>query len=347
MLAFAVFFFKIIIYLAISLVLFLVGYPLTYRIEKIKIGNKKLPDSMAALITIIVIIGLVSGLFLVIIPPLVGEIKFLSALNFHEVLQNVLAQFPGLKSVLLKFGNEEYIKQNISAHLKTLVNTDNITMIVNNIFHYLGMLLGGTLCVLFITFFLLKDEQIVKQSLFAITPSGMDSEISDIFKTSKSMLSKYFVGLFIDMLFVSISVMIILSVLGIKNALLISFVAGLLNVIPYIGSVITMITAIFLGVSGCISAGTYELIGSTIYKIFLALLSINLIDGFIIQPLIFSKSVRAHPLEIFIVTLMGATIGGIFGMVVALPVYTLLRIVAKEFLTHLKFFKKITDTIPE
>ena len=104
MLAFAVFFFKIIIYLAISLVLFLVGYPLTYRIEKIKIGNKKLPDSMAALITIIVIIGLVSGLFLVIIPPLVGEIKFLSALNFHEVLQNVLAQFPGLKSVYLNLG---------------------------------------------------------------------------------------------------------------------------------------------------------------------------------------------------------------------------------------------------
>jgi predicted PurR-regulated permease PerM len=346
-LAFVVFFFKIIIYLCISLVLFLVGFPLTYRIEKIRIGKRKLPDSMAALLTIFIIIGLVAGLFLVIVPPLVNEIKFLSTLNFHDVLQNLLAQFPGLKSALLKLGSEQDLKENIASQLKNFINTDNITLIVNDIFYYLSMLLGGMLCVLFITFFLLKDEQIVKQSILTITPSGIDNEMRDIFKTSKIMLSKYFAGLFMDMFIVSCSVMIILSILGIKNALLISFVAGLLNVIPYIGSFITMIIAIFLGVSGCISSGTYELIGPTINKIFFALLSVNLIDGLVVQPLIFSKSVRAHPLEIFLVTLMGARIGGIFGMVVALPTYTILRIVAKEFLTHLKFFKKITDTIPE
>ena len=323
------------------------GYPITYRIEKIKIGKRKIPNSIAALLTIIIIVGLIFGLFFIIIPPLITEVKFLTTLNFHDVLQNILAQFPGLKRTLLKLGTEEDLKQNLSAQLKHLVNTDNITLIVNNVFHYLGMLLGGTLCVLFITFFILKDEKIVRQSLLTITPSRFDNEMSDIFRTSKNMLSKYFAGLFIDMFIVSASIMVVLSILGIKNALLISFVAGLLNVIPYIGSMITMIIAIFLGVSGCISSGTYELIGPTINKIFFSLLSINLIDGFIIQPLIFSNSVKAHPLEIFIVTLMGATIGGIFGMVVALPVYTILRIIAKEFLTHLKFFKKITDTIPE
>jgi predicted PurR-regulated permease PerM len=73
----------------------------------------------------------------------------------------------------------------------------------------------------------------------------------------------------------------------------------------------------------------------------------NLIDGFVIQPLIFSNSVKAHPLEIFIVTLMAATIGGIPGMIVALPAYTLIRIVAKEFLTHVKFFRKISEKIED
>jgi len=149
------------------------------------------------------------------------------------------------------------------------------------------------------------------------------------------------------MLIVGGTVFIALSILGIKNAIIIAFIAGVLNVIPYIGSAVTMLVAIFLGVSGCISSGNYELIGPTINKIFFTLLSINLIDGFIIQPFIFSSSVKAHPLEIFIVTLMSAKIGGIFGMVVALPVYTLIRIVAKEFLTHLKFFKRISDTIEE
>jgi predicted PurR-regulated permease PerM len=108
-----------------------------------------------------------------------------------------------------------------------------------------------------------------------------------------------------------------------------------------------MIIAVILGVSACISAGAYEQIGSTIYTIFFTLLTINLVDGFIIQPYIFSNSVKAHPLEIFIVTLMAGTLGGIFGMVIALPVYTIIRIIAGEFLSHLKFFRKISQNITD
>ncbi|MGZ4090352.1 MAG: AI-2E family transporter [Bacteroidia bacterium] len=345
--AFAFVFFKILIYLAISLVLFLVAYPLTYRIERIRFGKRKIPDGIAALVTIIIMIGLVTSFFLTIIPPLITEINFLSKLNFYDVLHNLIEQFPLVKTTLLKFGDEEDLKQNLSNELNSLLNSSNITNIVNNIFTYFSSILGGTLCVLFITFFLLKDEQIVKSSLLTITPVGMEKAMREIFRTSKRMLSKYFGALFLDMFLVGITVMIALSILGIKNALIISFAAGLLNVIPYIGSVIVMILAIFLGVSGCIGSGNYELIGPTISKIFFTLLSINLIDGFVVQPFLFSNSVKAHPLEIFIVTLMAATIGGIFGMVVALPVYTIIRIIAKEFLTHLKFFKKISDTIEE
>ena len=342
---FAILFFKIVIYLVISLVLFLVFYPITYRIEKLKLKNIKLPDSVAALITLFFIIGLFTSLFLLIIPPLITEINFLSTLNFYDVLHNCLKQFPVIKSVLLNFGSEEDLKKDITTQFYTFGNSSNIRSILNNVFSYMGTIIGGIFCVLFITFFLLKDEQLVAKSFLTITPAGTEGAMRDILKTSKKMLSKYFAGLFVDMLIVGTSSFLILSILGIKNALIIAFVAGILNVIPYIGSAVTMILAIFLGVSGCISSGNYELIGPTINKIFFTLLSINLIDGFIIQPLIFSNSVKAHPLEIFLVTLMAASIGGIFGMVVALPVYTLIRIVAKEFLTHLKFFKRISDTI--
>ncbi len=344
---FAVLFFKIVIYLTISLVLFLVGNPITNTLEKIKIKNKKLPDSIAALITLFLIIGIFTSLFLLIIPPLATEVDFLSQLNFYDVFHNCLAQFPSIKALLLNFGTEDDLKNNITTQFSTFANTTNITDILNNVTKYIGTLVGGIFCVLFITFFLLKDEQLVRQSLLTITPKGTEGPMGEILKRSKKMLSKYFAALFIDMLIVGGVAFLILSILGIKNALIIAFIAGILNIIPYIGSAVTMVVAIFLGVSGCISSGSYELIGPTINKIFFTLLSINLIDGFIIQPFIFSNSVKAHPLEIFIVTLMAATIGGIFGMVVALPVYTLIRIVAKEFLTHLKFFKRISDTIDE
>ncbi|MDX2173334.1 MAG: AI-2E family transporter [Bacteroidota bacterium] len=344
---FAVLFFKIVIYLTISLVLFLIFYPVTYRLENIKIKNKRLPDSLASLITLVLIIGIFTGLFFLIIPPLATEVNFLSTLNFYDVFHNSLQQFPWLKNLLLKFGTEDELKNNITAQFNTFANTTNIGDMLNNIFKYMGTLVGGIFCVLFITFFLLKDQQLVSNSLLTITPKGTEGAMKDILKTSKKMLGKYFAGLFLDMLIVGGTAFLVLSILGIKNAIIIAFIAGVLNVIPYIGSAVTMLVAIFLGVSGCISSGHYELIGPTINKIFFTLLSINLIDGFIIQPFIFSSSVKAHPLEIFLVTLMAATLGGIFGMVVALPVYTIIRIVAKEFLTHLKFFKRISDTIEE
>lgn len=346
--AFAVVFFKIVIYLTVSLILFLIIYPLTYQIERIKIGKqKRIPNGIAALITIAIMVGLVVALFFTILPPLITEINFLSTLNFYDVLHNIIAQFPVIKTNLLKLGNEEDLKRNLSNELNGFMNSNNISQALNNVFNYFSTIMGGTLCVLFITFFLLKDENLVKKSLLTITPIGMEKETREIFRTTKRMLSRYFMALFIDMFIVSMLTMISLSVLGIKNALIISFAAGLLNVIPYIGSMIVMILAVFLGVSGCISSGNYELIGPTINKIFFTLLSINLVDGFIIQPYLFSNSVKAHPLEIFLVTLMAATVGGIFGMVVALPVYTIIRIFAKEFLTHLKFFKKISETIEE
>jgi predicted PurR-regulated permease PerM len=344
--AFALFFFKIVIYLTISLVLFLIAYPVTYQIQKIRIGkNRRVPEAIASLLTIFLILFLTIAIFFIVIPPVINQIRFLSGLNFYEVLHNILIQFPGLENTLLKFGSTEDLKQGLSREINAYLNPANIGIALNNTVSYFGTLIGGTLCVLFITFFLLKDENIVKQSLLTISPVGIENEMRHVLHRSKKMLSRYFAGLFTDMFLVGITALIVLTVLGVQNAVIIAFIAGLLNVIPYIGSFITMILAIFLGVSGCISAGTYELIGPTINKIFFTLLSINLIDGFVVQPFIFSNTVKAHPLEIFIVTLMAGTIGGIFGMVIALPTYTLLRIIASEFFKHVKFFRKISANL--
>ncbi len=338
-------FFKIVIYIVISAILFLIGAPITNKMESIKIGGKRIPDALSAALTLFGIAMLVILLFKMIVPPLIVQADLLSNLNFYDVLQNILAQFPGLENTLKSFGNAADLKLALSAQLDSFLNMSNVSWIVDHIFSYTGTILGGTLCVLFITFFFLKDEKLLKESILTITPSTYEHSIQDILHTSKRMLSKYFTGLFIDMLIVGILAGSLMWIMNIDNALIIGFTAAILNVVPYIGSVITMIVAIFLGVSSCIAHGDYAMIMGTITKIFFGLLSINLVDGFIFQPFIFSNSVKAHPLEIFIVTLMGATIGGITGMIVALPVYTIFRIVAKEFLTRFKFFKKLTEKI--
>lgn len=338
---------RIVIYLGISLVLFLIGYPLTSLIEKVSFRGKKINDSIAALLTILAMFCMVALFMALILPPLILQIEFLSELNFYDVTGEILKNFPSFQSLLAKIGDKSAINQAINEQLNSVFNFDTLSSFVNNVLSYFTTIVGGIFCVLFITFYLLKDEHLVSRTFFLLTPPKYDNEVKEILRTSKKMLSRYFTGLTIDVLIVGILVGLSMWVLGVKNALIIGCIAGLFNVIPYIGPIITLILALFLGVSGCIEGGQYELIGNTMAKIVTALLSINVIDAVFFQPYIFSNTVKAHPLEIFLVILMAGTLAGIGGMVVAIPVYTLFRIVAKEFLTQFKFFRKISEKISD
>jgi predicted PurR-regulated permease PerM len=77
--------------------------------------------------------------------------------------------------------------------------------------------------------------------------------------------------------------------------------------------------------------------------IFIAMEITKVIDNVVFQPQIFSRSVKSHPLEIFIVILIAATIGGVIGMLIAIPAYTVLRVIAKEFFNQNKLVQKITE----
>lgn len=338
---------NVVIYLIISLVLSLIGMPVVHGISRIKIGKFHIHNTIAAIITLCLFLSVIYIFSITFLPPLIEQISFLSHANLEEVLHNLLASNPHLKGLFSKIGNEHQIATSVGEQVTNFVNFKNVTSLFNNTMSYASTILGGLFSVLFITFFFLKDDQIVSKSILLITPVGFDKEMGDILRTSKKMLSKYFIGLFIDVLYVSIVVTTLMWLFGIRNALVIGCLAGVMNVIPYIGPIITLFFAVFLGLSGCIEYGEYDTIASTITKILLILISTNLSDAMLVQPTIFSNTVKAHPLEIFLVILMAGAIGGILGMVVAIPSYTLLRIIAKEFLHHYKFFQKLTENIPE
>jgi predicted PurR-regulated permease PerM len=338
---------NVVIYLIISLVLALLGMPIVNIISKIKIGKFTVNDSIAALLTLCFFFGVLYVIGVTFLPPLISQITFLSNSNFHDVMDNVFIYYPSIKDSLSSLGSEDQIITSVVQQGNRFLNFQNVSSIFNNTISYTGSFLGGLFSVLFITFFFLKDGKMVVKALILITPSSYDKEMIDIYRTSRKMLSKYFTGLFIDMILVSFIVTFMMWIFGIKNALVIGCLAGVMNVIPYIGPIITLFFAAFLGISGCIEFNQYELITSTITKILVILIGTNLLDALLIQPVIFSNTVKAHPLEIFLVILMAGAIGGVLGMVVAIPCYTLLRIIAKEFLDHFKFFKKLTENITE
>ncbi len=108
-------------------------------------------------------------------------------------------------------------------------------------------------------------------------------------------------------------------------------ILGILNVIPYVGPWLGLFIAIIMGVASHINQDFSTVVVPLIYYMILVEAITHLIDNVVFQPIIFSNSVKAHPLEIFIVVLASGFAAGIPGMLLGIPTYTVLRVFAREF----------------
>jgi predicted PurR-regulated permease PerM len=194
-------------------------------------------------------------------------------------------------------------------------------------------------------FFFMKDEHLIYDIVLLLTPPKQLDAIKEILKQTKHLLSKYFIGIMLDMLFVAVLTTIALSILGVKNCLLIGMFAGIMNIIPYVGPLIAAAFGILIGVTSNLELDFYTQLLPLVYKIGIIFLVVQLIDSIVFQPLVISNIVKAHPLEIFLVILIAGTLTGIGGMIIAVPVYTILRIIAKEFLYNFKIVQRLTNEL--
>lgn len=136
-----------------------------------------------------------------------------------------------------------------------------------------------------------------------------------------------------------------LTIFGIENALVIAIIGGFMNIIPYLGPLMGCAVGVVVGIISNLGINAYDMILPNTLEIAGVFLVANAIDNFVLQPTIYSKSVFAHPIEIFLVILMAGNIGGIVGMIVAIPAYTLIRIIAKQLLSEFKFIEMLTKKI--
>jgi predicted PurR-regulated permease PerM len=230
-------------------------------------------------------------------------------------------------------------------NLYSFLNPSLIPKLLSNVIGTLGNFLIGLMSVLFIAFFFLKEHGLFNNMVSAALPTQYENKAQNAIQQSSDLLIRYFIGVLTQMTIITVFVSILLSILGVKNALLIGFFAALMNVIPYIGPIIGAAFAIIITVSSNLDMAFYSGLLPLMTKVLIVFMIMQLLDNFILQPNIFSKSVKAHPLEIFIVVLIGAKIGGIGGMVLAIPLYTVLRVLGKVFFSEFKVVQQITRNI--
>lgn len=234
-------------------------------------------------------------------------------------------------------------------NLYQFLNPSIIPQLFRSVVGTLGNFLIGLLSVLFISFFFLKEQGLFNTMLAGIVPDRHEQKVMQAVSESSTMLIRYFIGVLAQVTIITLFVTIVLSIIGVKNALLIGFFAALMNIIPYVGPIIGALFGAVITISSNTGMPFYPVEGVEgptimylLIKVFTVFGIMQLLDNFLLQPNIFSKSVKAHPLEIFIVVLAGANIGGIGGMVLAIPAYTVVRVVAKVFLSEFKVVQSLT-----
>jgi predicted PurR-regulated permease PerM len=138
-----------------------------------------------------------------------------------------------------------------------------------------------------------------------------------------------------------------MTIVGIdfQQALVMGLILGILNVIPYAGPWIGLFIAIIMGVASHINQDFNTVVIPLVYYMMIVEGVTHLIDNIVFQPVIFSNSVKAHPLEIFIVVLASGFAAGIPGMIFGIPAYTVLRVFAREFFYNFKAVQKITSSL--
>ena len=342
------FFPDIFMYFAIAIILSMLGRPLCERLKKLQIKRFHLGDSVSAVLTMVVMFLIVSLIFLFIIPLVNREIAILSNIDTDAIVDYFEKPIEKIYNFLIQYNiirPEEDLLKMTEEKLYALVNWDNFSSIIGGLISKTSSLVVGLFSIIFLTFFLLKDQDIVHNIFMAITPDSYTLQMNNIIRDSRVMLTRYMFGLIAELLCMMILIFIGLSIFGVNNALIIAVIGGFMNIIPYLGPLMGGAIGVVIGIISNLGISAFAMILPNTLEIIGVFIAANAVDNFVLQPTIYSKSVFAHPIEIFLVILMAGNIGGVVGMIIAIPSYTLIRIIAKQLLSEFKFIELLTKNL--
>lgn len=329
------YFWDILVYMLIALALSFLGKPLMNLLGRIKIKGKPFPTSLSAVITLLALITATILVCFFLIPIIINEIAAITAIDLESIGDEFTVWLNKLDPTLKKFGflnSNEHFSTLITNQLQEELSKFSISNFVDNTFGIVSTLFIGTFSVLFMTFFTLKDHGIFFKMIKEWIPVKYRGNFSNILSATGKQLSSYFIGVFTDMVCVGLIEFILCLIFRIPNAFLIGTIGCLLNIIPFVGPIIACIAGVVVSLVSLVPMEpSSALLMSTTIKVIGIFCFTKLIDDFILQPNIYGKRTQTHPLEIFIVILMAGSIGGVLAMIFAVPAYTIIRIVVKEF----------------
>lgn len=345
---------SVLVYIIVAFVVSLIGQPLMRLFRRIRIRGKAAPDGLLAVISILLILAGAALFLTQIVPVVTGIIRDASAMNASELPYNSLIdRLNGwIVSLFPSLGQDFDIVTLLLDKLRELVNFSNVSSVIGSVASMAASIVIGIFSVVFISFFFIKDETLFGRIICALVPDRLEQSVNSTISDTTHLLSRYFIGLIIEVMGVILLDFLglwLIARIGPDYAIGIAFIAGVLNVIPYVGPLLGEAIGVILclvlkygaGVGLAVPIWAFALI------VLAVMLATQLVDNFVYQPLIYSTSIKATPLEIFIVLLMAGRIGGTVGLLVGIPAYTVLRVIAIRFFSDRKAVRRLIPDIDQ
>lgn len=343
---------SVLTYILVAVVVSLVAKPLMGLLQKLRIKGRKAPDWLLAALSLLLVIGILLSVIVMIIPVISNIVKDISLVNIENAVKSVsvpLAEFNEfLRSRVPSLGEDFKIEVTILQEVQKMFNPAVFSSMIGSAASFLTNFGIGLFSVVFIGFFFIKDDGLFTKIVCSLVPDRHEETTERAISDIGYLLSRYFIGVLLEIAGVALINFIgllLIARLGFNAAIGIAFLTGIFNVIPYVGPLLGGALGTVLGLIIKFTSATP--IGLDVnFWIFTAILIAifcftQLVDNFVYQPLIYSTSIKSKPLEIFIVLLIVGHIGGPLGMIIAIPCYTVVRVIAFRFFGHIKAIKRL------
>ena len=344
---------SVLTYIILAAAVTLLVSPVCRLLCRIHIRQHYCPQWLGAIMSIILLFGIIFSILTMIVPVIRNVIQDISTANVSNMANALtvpLAEFNSwVAGTFPNLGADFRIESVILEQLQDLLDISTFSIVVGSVTSFMAKLGVTLFAVVFISFFFIRNPRIISTLVTSVLPDKYSDKARASLHESSALVSRYFVGLAIEVLGVSLINflgLLLIARMGFRYSIGIAFMTGILNIVPYIGP-------LFGGAIGVTLSLIIKYVCATSFGLAVGLLPFililtgiftftQLIDNYVYQPVIYSNSVKVHPLEIFIVFLIAGQIGGMVGMLAAIPAFTVIRVIAKQFLSNVKAVRELT-----
>lgn len=321
------YFAMLVVYLVVGGFLAYLMRPVVHRVQGLGLGH--LP---AVVLVFVGVFGGLAFLLSTLAPFAVRQATDLSQQVSIDAISNVVQALEAQLLREMPFLEQGFLLESLRGIADTLFRDVQLQTTFSSALGIFTDIFYAVLVIPFVTFFFLKDGTRLRHGLLRWVPNRYFEVTLTILDKVESSLGRYLRALLVQCSAVAVVASVLLSFTGLNYAIAVGVFAGLANSIPYFGPAVGFIAGSLVGIA---QTGDFSLVT----PVLIAMALTQIADNTVFQPFIFSKAAQTHPLIILFVVLIGAQLAGIVGMLAAIPITTVVQVVASEVFWSIRHYR--------